>query len=486
MTLDYNKSSIMIKKVQAVLVAAALTFGMVACQKPDNGFLWQDEWEKEDPTPDPKPNPDPDPDPDPTPDTGYKGKPRMVWIDAGANFEDYANDAAKITEDLKKIKETGFTHVIVDVRPTNTGVLYKSKVEHELDKVDAWTSSGYVWVRRTADFDYLRTFIDEGHKAGLNVFASMNTFVGGYKCYYGLGSDGILYRDSSKKKWASVINASTGLINTVDLDREGTQFLSPANDEVVEYLLSIIGEIATYNPDGIILDRCRFDDYSLKSDFSDAARTKFESYIGKSVANWPSDIFTPGQDELGYTVTTMQKDWLAFRAKLIHDFIEKAADKVHSISRDCKFGAYVGAWYSSYYQSGVNWASPKYDPKADGYRWANDDYKKYGYADHCDIMLIGAYAASDAIYGSGEWTMEGFCKQAKNLFKDDVPYIGGPDIGNSTGFEDGGQGDKMPDIVDVFTTNADGMFVFDLVHIKKFNYWSSFKNGIDKYLETVK
>ena len=182
----------------------------------------------------------------------------------------------------------------------------------------------------------------------------------------------------------------------------------------------------------------------------------------------------------------MQKQWLAFRAKLIHDFIEKAADKVHSISKDCSFGAYVGAWYSTYYQSGVNWASPKYDPKADRYRWANDDYKKYGYADHCDIMLIGAYASSNSITGDGEWTMEGFCKQANNLFKGDVLFIGGPDIGNSTGFENGGQGDKMPKIVDVFTTNADGMFVFDLVHIKQFNYWDSFKKGFDQYLETVK
>ena len=80
----------------------------------------------------------------------------------------------------------------------------------------------------------------------------------------------------------------------------------------------------------------------------------------------------------------MQKSWLAFRAKTIHDFIEKVSAKVHSVNSNCQFGAYVGAWYSDYYISGVNWASPKYDPKADGYKWASDDYKNYGYADHCD------------------------------------------------------------------------------------------------------
>jgi uncharacterized lipoprotein YddW (UPF0748 family) len=53
-------------------------------------------------------------------------KARMVWIDAAANFKDYANSESKIDSDMQRLKETGFTGVIVDVRPTNTGVLFKS------------------------------------------------------------------------------------------------------------------------------------------------------------------------------------------------------------------------------------------------------------------------------------------------------------------------------------------------------------------------
>lgn len=82
------------------------------------------------------------------PEPAIKGKGRYVWIDAGANFQDYANDKDMIASDLAHIKETGFTDVIVDVRPTNTGVLFKSSVEGELKKVDAWTSKGYVWLYR--------------------------------------------------------------------------------------------------------------------------------------------------------------------------------------------------------------------------------------------------------------------------------------------------------------------------------------------------
>lgn len=450
------------------LLAAVALAG--ACVEKEENNPWNDAWNVPDVTPEPEPEP----------------KPRLVWIDAAANFMDYANDASKIAEDVAKIKETGFTHIVVDVRPTNTGVLFKSSTEHALDKVDVW-SNGYKWVNRTADFDYLQTFIDEGHKQGLTVFASMNTFVGGCLCPYRLGEDGIFYRRPELKKWASVVNTADGLANSLDLTEDtGAKFLSPANDEVQEYMLNLIGDLASYEDlDGIILDRCRFDDYSLQSDFSDASRAKFEEYLGREIANWPSDVMSPGKSSFDGSANDIQKSWLSFRAKVIHDFVEKASAKVHATNADCKFGVYVGGWYSSYYDSGVNWASPKYDPKADGYYWADSDYKNYGYADHCDVMIIGAYASANSIYGNREWTMQGFCKQAGELIKGDAPYFGGPDIGNSTGFEDGGQGGKMKDIVDACINSAGGLFIFDLCHIKMYDYWKDIKSAIDSYLETV-
>ena len=235
--------------------------------------------------------------------------------------------------------------------------------------------------------------------------------------------------------------------------------------------------------DGIILDRCRFDDYSLQSDFSELMKSGFEEYIGESIANWPDDVMSPGQKELDrWACSSIQKQWLEFRAKVIHDFIVKAANKVHTINPEIKFGCYVGGWYSSYYYSGVNWASPKYDPKADGYYWAGSNYKDFGYADHCDYMFIGAYASTSSIYGNGEWTMAGFCKQAQELFCGDVPFAGGPDIGNGSGFENGGQGKLMDSIVDACMSNSTaGMFFFDLCHIRMYDYWDDIKKAFENY-----
>ena len=454
----------------------------VACEKPDDGYIWPDNWSEEE-NQEPEDNPQEPDKEDPKPET-KEGKDRLVWIDAAANFKDYANSEKNIAADMKRLKETGFTGVIVEVRPTTAGLLFKSDVEGPLTQVDAWVTGAYKWLKRTADFDYLQAFIDAGKAEGLDVYAAINTMVGGKQCPYGLGSSGPLFDGSAKKEWASVINTADGLVNCMDM-AEGTKFLNPANDEVVDYLLGILEDLAAYDVKGIILDRCRYDDFELQSDFSEVSRQKFEEYIGKAVNNWPGDVFAPGADKLSSPVTQMQVKWMEFRAKNIHDFMEKASARVHSVNPDVDFGAYVGAWYSSYYYSGVNWASPSYNAKS-AYTWATSEYSSYGYADHCDIMIIGAYASTKSIYGSNEWTMEGFCKRAKNIFAGDVPYIGGPDIGNSTGFENGGQGSLMPKIVDACINNSTGgMFFFDLCHIKMYDYWNDIKKAFDQYLETL-
>lgn len=458
-------------KIFRIIAASMFLAGFTACQEPD--APWDPNW-----------NTPVDPEGDKKPETN-EPKPRYIWIDCAANFYDYANDREKIAEDLARIKETGFTDVIVDVRPTNGDVLFKSSVADPLVRVDAWRNGKYVWLERTADFDYLQAFIEEGHKVGLKVNASVNTFVGGCLCPYGLGEDGLLFRDASKKDWATVINSENGLVNTMDLRDSstdwGARFLNPANDDVQEFILQMLADLAKYDLDGIVLDRCRYDDYGLMSDFSDDSRLKFERHIGESVDNFPSGIFAPGTTSLG-SVTNIQKKWLEFRAKTIHDFIEDAAAKVHSVNPDVRFGAYVGAWYSTYYTSGVNWASPKYDPAAAGYAWASPEYKNYGYADHCDFMFIGAYASASSIWGKNEWTMQGFCTKAGEKFMGDVPYAGGPDIGNPTGFENGGQAAIIPDIVKACIGASDGLFVFDLCHIKMHDYWDAFKRAFDQYL----
>ena len=247
----------------------------------------------------------------------------------------------------------------------------------------------------------------------------------------------------------------------------------------------MLRDLAQYNLDGIVLDRCRYDEFL--SDFSDVSRQKFEQYLGDEVDNWPASVMAPGMavTPIPSNTPTYFKDWLAFRAKVIHDFILRARDAIKGTNNKIQFAVYVGAWYSTYYDVGVNWASSKYDPSVDYPRWANADYKKYGFAQNLDFLLLGAYASVSSIYGSGEWSCEGFCRQAKPLLAGDVKFAAGPDVGNPTGWPEGGQFTAVTQSVDACINNADGYFIFDMVHVRQFGYWDAIKLGVDKYLKTL-
>ncbi len=150
--------------------------------------------------------------------TAVTAKPRYIWIDAAANFARFANSKENIEEDLTKVKNAGFTGIIVDVRPTMGDVLFNSSHCPQVTKLDYWTDSGqYQFYERTATWDYLQAFIDIAHKLGLKVTASMNTFVGGNLYAYGLGEQGLVFRDAAKKDWVTTLNMADGPVNEMDL-----------------------------------------------------------------------------------------------------------------------------------------------------------------------------------------------------------------------------------------------------------------------------
>lgn len=404
-------------------------------------------------------------------------KPRYIWVDAAANFPDYANSKENIARDLALAKDAGFTDIVVDVRPTTGDVLFKTIVVDQVKFLYAWVGGQYTQIQRTATWDYLQAFIDEGHRLGLKVHAGINTFVGGNTIN---GGTGMLYRDKTKESWATQMNTSAGIVSVMATG-ESTKFFNPVNEEVQTYLCNLLKDLAKYNVDGIFLDRGRFLD--LKSDFSDYTRKKFQEYMGNvTITNFPEDILAVGSSNLPTTYPKYLLKWLEFRAKVIHDFMEKARNAVKTVNSRINFGVYVGGWYSTYYEVGVNWASPQFDTSLK-YKWATKDYKKYGYADMMDQMLIGAYASPLKVSGTTEWTMQGFCMLAKEKIKDDCKIVaGGPDIGNWDANNQASQAEENRAIVNSVKACmdvCDGYFLFDMIHLKLANQWQYAKEGIN-------
>lgn len=413
-------------------------------------------------------------------ETSNTDKPKYIWVDAAANFPDFANSKENILRDLTLAKNAGFTDVVVDVRGTTGDVLFKTDVVDQATWFGAWLSSGYTKIERTATWDYLQAFIDAGHSLGLKIHAGVNTMVGGNTT--SLGSEGVLFREPAKKEWATQLLTTSGIINTMDRSSSGAKFFNPVNENVQNYLINMLEDLAAYKDlDGIILDRGRFDD--LDSDFSPYTQKKFEEYLGYSIPNFPNDVMTAGTTagSLPATLPTYFKQWLEFRAKTIHDFMEKARTRVKATNKDIQFGVYVGGWYGSYYGVGVNWASPKYNTASAYSVWATAKYQNYGYADHMDVILIGAYAGPTRIYGTTEWTVQGFCARAVDKIKGDAKVIGGPDVGNGDWATSSASvvNQGITQSVDAAINSCDGYFLFDMIHLKQKNQWDFVKAGID-------
>ena len=403
-------------------------------------------------------------------------KPRIVWIEVGANFMQYGNSQENIAIDCRRIADMGFTHLVVEVRPTSGNVLFKSEVAPKLTEVALWRDGGLKYVPRTADFDYLQTWIEAGHEAGLKVMAGVNMMVGGFRCE--AGEIGLLYERPELRDWAAVDYSSRGLVNHLDDETTiGGRFMDPVNPQVQEFLLKLLGEVAVYDGlDGIVMDRCRFDDYAMDAGYTAVAKEAFVDYIGHQPERWP--VFEePGHIFLDKEPDLLETQWLTFRCKVIRDFVAKTVETVHAKRADLPIGIYVGAWFSEYYRSGVNWTSPKYDlaKEEPTYRWATKEYQATGFADLPDFMLLGTYCPAANLHGSTEKTMEGYAKLGRKRLCGDVQFAAGPDIGNEKGFETGDKGALIPEIAAIIEKEADGFFLFDLCHIRMFDYWDDIR-----------
>lgn len=426
-----------------------------------------------------------------------KPKPAYIWVDASANAPYLVNSQENIAAYIGQAKAAGFTDVVVDVRGTDGDVLFKTDLVDQATTYYAWDGTP---TQRTATWDYLQAFIDAGHAAGVRVHAAMNTMVGG-NVPRGTQGRGMLFRDASKHDWCNVLNTAGGLVNQLDMPlTSGELFLNPHHPEVQEFIVGLVADLAKYKDlDGIVLDRGRFKD--LSSDFSDLTRAKFEQEIGTTLTNWPGDVMPAGASAVPTdNFPPYYQQWWKFRAQTMHDIVAAASEKAHQVNPAIQFSCYVGAWYASYYQCGVNWASPKYDPASvESYQksWASSDYLKTGYADKIDMLILGCYARPNYVYGNTEWTVQGFASLGYAKVMGACTVIGGPDIGNNwptaaRDYVEAGS-DKTKEYYLQQAANTvpacmgvcDGYFMFDICHLQSSpEYWDAIAAGFQKYLDS--
>lgn len=407
--------------------------------------------------------------------------PKLMWIDATANIHHF-NNRDTIDYYLEKVKGLGFTDIVVDVRPISGHVLYDSQYA---PKLTDWDGKEIHYT-----FDYLGYYIEKAHDIGLKVHASLNTFVAGHN-YFDIGP---IY-EKNKSEWASVVYPPDEQVSFIPITQEKQKYsamVNPVNEEYQEYILNIFKEVVEKykDLDGIILDRVRYDGFT--ADFSDLSRSKFEEYLGTELGSFPDDIYKWQKDTNGNLYPHRGKyflQWTEWRATVIRDFMKKAREIVKSTNPSISFGTYTGAWYPTYFEVGVNFASKYYDPSAD-FDWASPTYMNTGYAEVLDLFTVGNYYTTitkedymeknpeiknetDLFAQKNIWyCVEGSNEKLKAIMGDNKFYGG---ILASQFYDDP---EGLTESITMNLATSDGLMIFDIVHIIEKNLWEYVERGM--------
>jgi hypothetical protein len=416
-----------------------------------------------------------------TADAQQQSKKYFMWFDATANYERFSYpDSIKFY--LNKIKETGFTDAVIDIKPITGEVLYESRIAPQMSE---WKDF------KRDNFDYLRVFLEEGHRLGLRIHAAMNVFAGGHNFY----DRGIVYGD--KFSWQSVNYTDSGLVQITELKHKYSAMLNPASRQVQNYQISIIKEIVRTYPelDGIILDRVRYD--GIESDFSRESEEMFSTYSGEEVY-YPKDVYiwknrikgeTPG-----YIKGRFFNKWLEWRVSVIYEFFSRVRTEVKRINPAIAFGDYAGAWYPLYYEVGVNWGSKKYDPSRE-FDWATSNYMNYGYAELLDFFLSGNYffeVTKDELKSLKEkdlkqteagikkskedwYSVEGSAEMVNRVTMGVVPVFAGLYVEQ---YENNSE--QFGKAVKMCLDKSGGVMIFDIVHIINKDWWDVLRTSLQE------
>ncbi|MBC7808724.1 MAG: family 10 glycosylhydrolase [Akkermansiaceae bacterium] len=249
------------------------------------------------------------------------GEIRAMWV-----VRDSMHSRAKIRNTVNMAKKNGFNTLFVQVRGRGDA-FYNSRFEPRSEEL-----SGV-----PADFDPLAVAVEEGHKAGLEVHAWLNTF---------------FVWGRSRAPWSSrhVVNAHPEwLVRTKDnrvqrtdsKDCEGA-FLNPAIPAVRDYLRDVFNDVATnYAVDGVHMDYVRMP--ANRFSFGEADMRLFRDWLAPRLTT----------DEIAYADAKVArgsrlawhylhpKEWAEWRRDNVTAAVREISAAVHATKPDAIVSAAV-------------------------------------------------------------------------------------------------------------------------------------------------
>lgn len=395
----------------------------------------------------------------------------FVWIEITANRERILNKAL-FEAAMEKCVSCGIDSVVLSVKDTSGFVLYPSQYAPHYSKFDD----------RFENTDYLKQCLEIIHEKGMKMYAAIDVFAEGNKrrkhpLMKGLTQKGWMCEvyglNEKDEPVVQPVSDETPIQTMGSIDDFGEIFVNPANDEVVDYELSLIEEVMNaYDIDGIVLDRVRY--VGLSSDFS-----------ALSIEKWKASAGIEGEIDLSDIYKLVKKDgkldvefgkhfgsFNTFRAQQIYNFTEKVRAVVERANKKIEFIDYTGSWYPLYHLVAANWASPEHletsypatDPK---------EYAKTAYIRLVDRMMSGFYYEDVEIKEAlahkkpAYWySVEGSADIAYEVTKREKPILGSLFLDQYK--------ETPSDIkraVDMCFKKSDGCMLFDLCYLVNNDWW---------------
>lgn len=385
-----------------------------------------------------------------------KSKEVFVWVDTEANLSKFTTTAG-IEKYMKKIKDTGFTGIYLNVKPGNGCALYKSDALPKLTKYGTYPYN--------VNFDYLEEFLRYGEMYNIDVYAAVDAVGYGVIKY----RQGPVYEDSSFDGVTQVRMINHDPNNLEDIRNRTNAVaanVSLTHPKAQNLLITVCRELATNYPKlkGICLDVLRFEDLSYC--MSDYSMKAFADYIGQSSVN-RNDLITStgGKGKLF-------KEWVEFRASIITSMVERVKNTIKGINPDIQFHLWSSGQWSSRFEVGQNWASVKHPTSDPSTYTAN--YQNLGFAHMIDAIVPGAYT-SKVWEKDGDWSVQYFLKTYDDIVRGECKVI------NSLTVYSYITSKPLQDAMELSLKNSDGVMLFDLCHIEAQNMWDPVAETIKKY-----
>ena len=200
--------------------------------------------------------------------------------------------------------------------------------------------------------DILAMWVKEAHKRNIKLHCWFESFYVGNKSPE-TNTDSILYK---KPEWMNRSRQKADYLGWVSHPNEHNgYFLDPANPEVVDFLLQVIGELsASYNIDGINVDYVRYpnilkENYTNQWGYTQFARNEFMS------------LYETDPIELDKT-SDLWDTWCDYRREKITNYVKKVSELLQN--RDIVFSTVIFPDYKlsqkTKFQDWAEWSEKGY------------------------------------------------------------------------------------------------------------------------------